>query len=65
MSEIERERMEYDVVIVGAGPARPCRGDPAEAVDPAIFPFSCWKKAPKSAPIFCRALWSIRSPSTS
>ena len=28
---MERESMEYDVVIVGAGPSGLSRGDPAEA----------------------------------
>ena len=31
MEDVQREAMEYDVVIVGAGPAGPCRRDPVEA----------------------------------
>ena len=34
MADIERESMEYDVVIVGAGPAGPRRRDPPEAARP-------------------------------
>ena len=31
MAEVEREAMEYDVVIVGRGAGRPLRRDPAQA----------------------------------
>jgi len=31
MAEVEREAMEYDVVIVGCGPCRAVRRDPSEA----------------------------------
>ena len=69
MAERERERMEYDVVIVGGRAVRPRRGDPSEAAGrrsrDARSPSASSRRAPRSAPTSCRARCSSRARSTS
>ena len=49
---LERESMEYDVVIVGAGPGRAGRRDPAQAAGGGARTrrsrSACWRRAPRS-----------------
>ncbi len=54
MNQIVREKMEYDVVIVGAGPAGPLGGDPPENSLIQIVRSSSSRKARRWVPISCR-----------
>ncbi len=63
MSEIERESMEFDVVIVGAGPAGLRRRHPAEAAQSRALRRRAWRRAARSAPISCPAPSSTPSAS--